>query len=81
MKNKEVKNVEIKKFINSKDKNMQFYNIKDLVKEGNVGDFCFVYQKANDEKRYISKNIIKLDLYQKLITTANGKIYRFCNEI
>lgn len=81
MNNKEVKDVEIKKFINSKDKSMEFYNFKDLLKEGGISNFYFIYKDNKDENQYMSKNIAKMDLYQKLITTVNGKVYKFCNEI
>lgn len=81
MNNKEVKNVEIKKFINSKDKKMEFNNFQDLLKEGSVFNFYFIYIDNKDKNQYRSKNIIKLDLYKKLITTVNGNVYKFCNEI
>ena len=34
-----------------------------------------------DENKYVSKNIVKLDLYRKQVTTANGKVFHFVNEI
>lgn len=81
MNKNEVKDIEIEKFINSKDKSMEFYNFKDLLKEGSVFNFYFIYKSDEDENKYVSKNIVKLDLYRKLVTTSNGKVYKFCNEI
>lgn len=77
----EVKNIKIEKFINSKDKSMKFNNFKDLLKEGSIFNFYFIYKSDEDENKYVSKNIVKLDLYRKQVTTANGKVFHFVNEI
>ena len=77
----EIKNIEIEKFINSKDKSMKFNNFKDLLKEGSIFNFYFIYKSDEDENKYVSKNIVKLDLYRKQVTTANGKVFHFINEI
>ena len=77
----EIKNIEIEKFINSKDESMKFNNFKDLLKEGSIFNFYFIYKSDEDENNYVSKNIVKLDLYRKQVTTANGKVFHFVNEI
>ena len=81
MNKNEVKDIEIEKFINSKDKNMKFNNFKDLLKEGSIFNFYFIYKSDEDENKYVSKNIVKLDLYRKQVTTTNRKVFHFINEI
>ena len=58
-----------------------FNNFKDLLKEGSIFNFYFIYKSDEDENKYVSKNIVKLDLYRKQVTTANGKVFHFVNEI
>ena len=62
---------------------------RDLLDDGNLGKALEIIRKLNnsinssdkDEKKYVSKNIVKLDLYRKQVTTANGKVFHFINEI
>ena len=65
MNKNEVKDIEIEKFINSKDKNMKFNNFKDLLKEGSIFNFYFIYKSDEDENKYVSKNIVKLGMKSK----------------
>lgn len=76
-----VRKVTITEFVNSKDKSMRFKSFKELIKEGNVIDFYFVYSMAQEpSKRYKSNRIRKLDLYRKEITTMDNRIYNFLNQ-
>ena len=77
----DIKNIEIEKFINSQDESLKFNNFKALLKEGSTFNFYFIYKSDEDENKYVSKNIVKLDLYRKQVTTANGKVFHFVNEI
>ncbi len=76
------KKVTITEFVNSKDKSKRFRTFKELIKEGNVLDFYFIYNKAQEpNSKYRSKRIMKLDLYRKEITTMDDKVYKFSNEL
>ena len=71
----------ITQFINSKDKNIKFETVQDLIKEGNVREFYFKYKRKEDsDKSYIAQRIFKLDLYRKLITTIDNKVYMIMNK-
>lgn len=84
MKNTKIVNgVNILQFVNLKEKDKKFGSLQDLIREGLVTDYKFIYTKPTDKenKKYISTRIIKLDLYNGLVTTANGRRYRILNEI
>lgn len=76
-----IKDIEITKFVNSKDKNIKPLDLYGLLKEGNITEYYFIYKKPSNEETYRSKNIVFLDLYDKKITTENGNIYTYVNEI
>lgn len=81
IKNKTVRGAIITEFINSKDKNMKFSSVQDLIKEGNVGDFYFKYKgKEESEDIHTSHRIMKLDLYRKEITTIDQRVYKILNQ-
>ncbi len=67
-------------FIDSKDKNVRFNTVPELIHEGNVTKFRFVFKKNNSKKRYISSRIEKLDLSRKIITTIDGRAYKILNK-
>ncbi|MBO5477287.1 MAG: hypothetical protein J6A15_05995 [Clostridia bacterium] len=71
----------ITEFINSKDKNMKFSSVQELIKEGNVGDFYFKYKrKEESENIHTANRIMKLDLYKKEIITVDRNVYKILNQ-
>lgn len=80
-KNKTVRGAIITEFINSKDKNMKFSTVQELIKEGNVGDFYFTYKgNVDSENTHTAHRIMKLDLYRKEITTIDQRVYKILNQ-
>lgn len=80
-KNRTVRGAIITEFINSKDKDMKFSTVQELIKEGNVGDFYFKYKgKEESENVYTAHRIMKLDLYRKEITTIDQRVYKILNQ-
>ncbi len=81
--NIKAKGVIISKFINIHEKDKKLNSLQELIREGLVQDYKFVYTKPKDEekKKYISSRIVKLDLYHGIVTTANGNMFKILNDI
>lgn len=75
--------VVISKFINIREKDKTFSSLQELISDGLVQDYKFVYTRPRDEekKNYLSSRIVKLDLYRGIVTTANGRVFRILNDI
>lgn len=82
-KNIKARGVVISKFVNVREKDKTLNSLQDLIREGLVQDYKFVYTKPKDEekKKYISSRIVKLDLYHGIVTTANGNMFKILNDI
>lgn len=81
--NIKAKGVIISKFINIHEKDKKLNSLQELIHEGLVQDYKFIYTKPKDEekKRYLSSRIIKLDLYHGLVITENGRVFKILNDI
>jgi len=74
--------INIVKFVHSEKSELSFETMKELIKEGNVCKFYLIYTNDKDnDKMYKSKCIRKLNLYEKMITTEDGKYFEYENEI
>ncbi len=82
-KKKEIKEVFISQFVNANDKKIRHNSFQELIRDGLVTQFCFIYINPKEKKKskYISTRISKLDLYNKEITTVNGNKFKILNDI
>lgn len=71
----------VRQFINVKDSNVKFNSLQELIYEGQVTMYYFVYTKPDEDGYHISTRISKLDLYNKVITTVDGRKFKILNEV
>lgn len=82
------KSIIVTEFINSKDERKSVKTFEELLAEGNIFEFYFKYKTItkDGDKALISKAtkkssfIKKLDLYNRIIYTYAGEVFRIRND-